>query len=88
MDAIAACVIGGILLTMYDPRTSLAKEVRQRLLDKFGTIVFETTIPRNVKLAESPTHKKSIYEYAPDSAGAAAYQALTEEIMRRWGMSL
>lgn len=81
-------VIGGILLTMYDPRTSLAKEVRQRLLDKFGTIVFETTIPRNVKLAESPTHKKSIYEYAPDSAGAAAYQALTEEIMRRWGMSL
>ena len=81
-------VIGGILLTMYDTRTTLAKEVRDRLLSKFGTIVFETTIPRNIRLAECPTHKKSIFEYAPESAGAAAYQALTEEVMKRWGMVL
>ena len=81
-------VIGGILLTMFDPRTTLAKEVRQILLDKFGALVFETTIPRNVKLAECPTHKKSIYEYSPDSAGATAYQAFTEEIMKRWGINL
>ncbi len=81
-------VIGGILLTMYDTRTTLAKEVRDRLLDKFGTIVFETTIPRNIRLAECPTHKKSIFEYSPESAGAAAYQALTEEVIRRWGMVL
>jgi chromosome partitioning protein len=79
--------IGGILLTMYDPRTTLAKEVKQKLLDKFGAIVFETTIPRNVKLAECPTHKKSIYEYSPDSAGAIAYQALTDEVLKRWGMN-
>lgn len=79
-------VIGGVLLTMYDARTTLAKEVRERLLNKFGNIVFETTIPRNIRLAECPTHKKSIFEYAPESAGAAAYQALTEEAMKRWGM--
>jgi chromosome partitioning protein len=81
-------VIGGILLTMYDARTTLAKEVRDRLLDKFGTIVFETTIPRNIRLAECPTYKKSIFEYAPESSGAAAYQTLTEEVMKRWGMVL
>jgi chromosome partitioning protein len=79
-------VIGGILLTMYDSRTTLAKEVRERLLNKFGTTVFETTIPRNIRLAECPTHKKSIFEYAPESAGAEAYEALTEEAMKRWGM--
>lgn len=78
--------IGGILLTMYDPRTNLAKEVRELLLDKFGSVLFETTIPRNVRLAECPSHKKSIYEYAPDSTGAAAYTALTEEAMKRWRM--
>jgi ATPases involved in chromosome partitioning len=78
--------IGGVLLTMYDPRTTLAKEVRERLFNKFGTLLFETTIPRNIRLAECPTHKKSIFEYAPESAGAAAYQALTEEVMTRWGM--
>lgn len=50
-------VIGGVLLTMYDARTTLAKEVRERLLNKFGNIVFETTIPRNIRLAECPTHK-------------------------------
>jgi len=79
-------VIGGILLTMYDTRTTLAKEIRERLRNKFGTILFETTIPRNIRLAECPTHKKSIFEYAPESAGATAYQALTEEVMTRWGM--
>jgi chromosome partitioning protein len=79
-------VIGGILLTMYDTRTTLAKEIRERLLDKFGAILFKTTIPRNIRLAECPTHKKSIFEYAPESAGAIAYQTLTEEVMTRWGM--
>ena len=79
-------IIGGILLTMYDTRTTLAKEVRERLLNKCGDILFKTTIPRNIRLAECPTHKKSIFEYAPESAGAEAYQALTEEVMKRWGM--
>lgn len=78
--------ICGILLTMYDPRTNLAKEVREQLISNFGNAVFETTIPRNVKLAESPSHQQSIFEYAPESTGAAAYEAFTEEIMKRWGM--
>lgn len=78
--------IGGILLTMYDPRTNLAKEVREQLVNSFGDLVFETTIPRNVKLAESPSHNQSIYQYDPDCAGAKAYEAFTEEVMKRWGM--
>jgi chromosome partitioning protein len=76
----------GLLLTMYDPRTLLAKEIKARLHDKFGSLLLETTIPRNVKLAECPSHKQSIYEYAPESTGALAYQELTEEILRIWGM--
>jgi chromosome partitioning protein len=76
----------GILLTMYDPRTLLAKEIKAKLQDKFGALLFETTIPRNVKLAECPSHKKSIYEYAPESTGALAYKQLTEEILKIWGL--
>ncbi len=78
--------VGGILLTMYDPRTNLAKDVREKLIEKFGPYVYNTTIPRNVKLAECPSHNQSIYEYDPDSAGAKAYEAFTEEVMKRWGM--
>lgn len=79
-------IIGGILLTMYDPRTNLAKEVREQLINSFGDLVFNTTIPRNVKLAESPSHNQSIYQYDPDCTGAKAYEAFTEEVMTRWGM--
>jgi len=79
--------IGGILLTMYDPRTNVAKTVREKLMEKFKTVMFETVIPRNVKLVECTRKKQSIYEYDPDSKGAKAYQAFTEEIMERWGMT-
>lgn len=82
----ADLTIGGILLTRYDPQTNLANEIKAKLLDKFGALVFETTIPKNIKLAECPTHNQSIFEYAPKSTGALAYEALTEEVMKRWGM--
>ncbi|RXA21938.1 ParA family protein [Methanosarcina sp. MSH10X1] len=78
-------MIGGILLTIYDIKTTLAREVRERLLNKLGIILFETTILRNIRLAECPTYKKSVLEYTPESAGAAAYQALTEEVMKNGG---
>lgn len=79
-------IIGGVLFTKYDPRTNLAKEVKAEILKKFNTVTFETTIPVNIKLAECPPMKKSIFEHAPESTGAIAYKALTEEIMNRWGM--
>ena len=79
-------IIGGVLLTMYDPRTNLAKTVKDITLKKFGTVVFDTTIPVNVKLAECPPEKKSIFEHAPESSGARAYEALTKELLARWEM--
>ena len=79
-------IIGGILLTMYDPRTNLAKEVLKNLKTKYGSVVFDTMIHRDVNLAKCPEHNQSIFEYAPDSAGAKAYEALTDELLVRWGM--
>lgn len=76
--------IGAVLLTMYDPRTNLAKDVKQRIIDKFGSLLLNTTIPRNIKLAEAPSYKESIFTYAPESSGAKAYKALTEELLKRW----
>lgn len=76
--------IGAILLTMYDPRTNLAKDVKKRIIDEFGSLVLNTTIPRNVKLAEAPSYKESIFTYAPESSGAKAYRKLTEELLTRW----
>jgi len=76
--------IGAILLTMYDPRTILARDVKKYVIDEFGSMVLNTTIPRNVKLAEAPSYKESIFTYAPESSGAKAYRKLTEELLTRW----
>ena len=77
--------IKGIVLTMYDARTKLsadvAAEVRRHLRDR----VYETIIPRNVRLAEAPSHGKPISSYSPDSMGAAAYAALARELRTRDG---
>lgn len=78
--------VGGIFCTMYDSRTNLsamiAKEVRQR----YGSLVFETMIPMNTKLAEAPALGKPIQDYAPQSAGAQAYASLAREFKRRFGL--
>jgi chromosome partitioning protein len=50
----------------------------------FGEILLNTTIPRNIKLAEAPIHKQTIFDYAPDSTGAKAYMDLSNELMERW----
>jgi chromosome partitioning protein len=76
----------GFLLTRYEPQTNLSKELKQALIDRFGDLVFETIIPKNVKLSECVHNKKSIYEYDPDCAGAKAYEKLTEELLKRWEM--
>ncbi|USS40062.1 AAA family ATPase [Thermococcus aggregans] len=72
--------IRGFLITMFDKRTNLSKEVREEVRRIFGEKVFKTMIPRNVKLAEAPSHGKPIFLYAPDSRGAKAYMKLAEEV--------
>ncbi len=71
----------GILLTMYDDRTNLTRQVAADLREFFGDDVFKTVIPRNVRLAEAPSHGKSILSYDPGSRGAEAYIQLAKEVL-------
>jgi chromosome partitioning protein len=70
----------GVVLTMFDRRNKLSYEVREELKKNFGSDMFETSIPRSVKLAESPSFSKAIFDYAPSSMGARAYYDLAIEI--------
>jgi chromosome partitioning protein len=73
--------IEGILLTMYDDRTNLARQVAADLKEFFGSQVFQTTIPRSVRLAEAPSFGKPILDYDPRSRGAESYIKLAKEIL-------
>ena len=73
--------IEGIVLTMYDERTTLSKQVASDLRDFFGSQVFESVIPRNVRLAEAPSHGKPIHFYDIHSRGAEAYINLAKEVI-------
>jgi chromosome partitioning protein len=75
--------IEGILRTMYDPRNNLASEVSAQLMMNFGSKVFRTVVPRNVRLAEAPSFGKSALAHDPNSRGALAYLALAGEMLRR-----
>ena len=75
--------LGGIICTMYDPRTNISREVVAQLRKLFGTKVFKTVIHRDVKLEECPAHRKSIFEYSPGSSTAKLYEEFTEEVLRR-----
>jgi chromosome partitioning protein len=75
--------IFGILLTMYDRRTSLCKQVVEEVKKYFGDKVFETVIPRTVKLAEAPSYGQSIIEYMPSNKGSKAYMSLAKEVIKR-----
>ncbi|GAD81102.1 ParA family protein [Vibrio ezurae] len=75
--------IEGLLRTMFDPRNRLSNEVSDQLKQHFGTKVYRTVIPRNVRLAEAPSHGKPAMYYDKHSAGAKAYLALAGEILRR-----
>jgi chromosome partitioning protein len=75
--------IEGILRTMYDPRLSLTYEVSRQLMHHFGRLVYRTVIPRNVRLAEAPSHGMAVISYDRYSRGALAYLALANEIVRR-----
>lgn len=73
--------VEGVVLTMFDDRTNLAQQVANELKNYFGDRLFQTTIPRNVRLAEAPSHGKPALAYDPRSRGAEAYIRLAKEIM-------
>ena len=79
--------IEGLLRTMYDPRNNLATQVSAQLIDHFGEKVYRTIIPRNVRLAEAPSHGLNALKYDKTSSGAVAYLALAGEIRRREGLA-
>ena len=78
-----ALKVEGVLRTMFDPRNNLSNEVSAQLMEHFGSSVYRTIIPRNVRLAESPSHGLPVLYYDKSSSGATAYLALAGEMLRR-----
>ena len=78
-----ALEIEGLLRTMYDPRNTLAQQVSAQLIQHFGDKVYRTVIPRNVRLAEAPSHGVPVLKYDRTSKGAQAYLALAGEMLNR-----
>ena len=79
----ANLAIEGILRTMYDPRNTLSRDVSRQLLKYFGRDVFRTVVPRNVRLAEAPSHGMPATVYDPRCRGSRAYRALAGEVRAR-----
>ena len=73
----------GILRTMYDARNRLCSDVSKQLLGHFNSKVYRTVIPRNVRLAEAPSHGMSALQYDKASPGASAYMVLASEVMSK-----
>ena len=93
LDRIAASFnpslgLEGVVLTMYDDRTNLSQQVKENLAGFFGEKLFGTTIPRNVRLAEAPSHGQPAVTYDPRSRGAEAYRELGRELLLRNGVKL
>ena len=77
--------VEGVLLTMYDKRTNLGQQVNAEVKKYFGDQVYETIIPRNVRLSEAPSHGQAIVDYDKRSTGAKVYQQLAKEVLARHG---
>jgi chromosome partitioning protein len=76
--------IGGVILTMYDSRTKLAELVVNDVKTYFKDLVFDSIVPRNVRLSEAPSHGQTIEDYDPKSTGAIAYRNLAKEFVKRF----
>jgi len=76
--------MGGIILTMFDGRTNLSKEVEAEIRKSYGAKVFRTVVPRNIRLSEAPSHGMPVRYYEPSCPGAQAYDDLAEEVIARW----
>ncbi len=77
--------IEGVLITMYDPRTNLSKQVVDEIKNYFKDKLYNTLIPRNVRLSEAPSHGIDIFEYDPKCHGAEAYENFGKEFLKRNG---
>ena len=75
--------LDGIVLTMFDRRNNLSEAVASDVRAHFKAQVYDTVIPRNVRLSEAPSHAQSVLDYDPSSAGANAYRALAAELLAR-----
>jgi chromosome partitioning protein len=73
----------GVVITMHDRRTALARDIREQIDKVFGQKVFRTVISKSVRLEESPAYKESIFQFAPESSGATEYYRLCEEVIER-----
>ncbi len=73
--------LAGVLLTMYDGRTNLSEQVAEEVKKYFSEKIFDTIIPRNVRLSEAPSFGESIIQYQPRSSGAKAYKELAREVL-------
>ena len=83
LDRPGQLTFGGIVLTMYDQDLELTLEVDREVREFFGEIVFDTVVPRDVKVTESPSHGLSVLDYAPRSRGSRAYTELCMEVLER-----
>lgn len=81
-----ALQVGGIVMTMYDSRTNLSKQVVNEVKTHLGNLMFKTIIPRTVKLAEAPSFGRTIFEHARFNEGSFAYDKLAKEIAQRFGI--
>ncbi|HMG37258.1 MAG TPA: ParA family protein [Blastocatellia bacterium] len=73
----------GVLITLHDRRTTLAKDILEQIRQTFGDKVFTTVISKSVRLEESPAYKEPIFTFAPSSSGAVEYSSLCQEVMQR-----
>lgn len=73
----------GVLVTLFDKRTTLSRDVEAHIRQVFGEKTFKTIISRSVRLEESPAHKESIFSFAPNSSGSVEYRKLSEEVLKR-----
>jgi chromosome partitioning protein len=73
----------GVVITLHDKRTVLARDIQRQIREVFGEKVFRTTISKSVRLEESPAYKQSIFTFAPTSTGATEYYSLSEEVISR-----
>ena len=73
----------GVVITMHDKRTTLAKDIHDQIGQVFGDRLFNTVITKSIRLEESPAYKESIFTFAPDSTGASDYYSLCEEVIER-----
>jgi chromosome partitioning protein len=79
--------LGGVVMTMFDMRTNLSRQVVEEVKKHLPEQIFKTVIPRTVRLSEAPSFGKTIFAYDPTSPGSTAYRHLAKEVIERFGLA-